>query len=63
MKHVKIFSAVMALTLVAFFPATALADELEDLDVTIFVLDDVDDLDDTISEMRGPDDDDVDDDD
>ena len=63
MKHVYIFLAIAALTLVAFFPTAVRADELDDLDVTMEVLDDVADFDDAISEMRGPDDDDVDEDD
>lgn len=56
MKHVTVFFAITALTLVAFFPATARADdELEDLDVTMEVLDDLGDFDNRMSRMRGPD--------
>ena len=62
MKQLKLFFATLALTAVAFFPATVLADDdLDDLEgVTMTVLDDVGELEDSISEMRGPDDDGVD---
>lgn len=60
MKQVNIFFAVLVLTLMAFAPAAARADDdMDDLEVTLEVLDDVQDLDDAIAEMAGPDDDDV----
>ncbi|MDH5620773.1 MAG: hypothetical protein OEY74_01720, partial [Gammaproteobacteria bacterium] len=64
MKQLNILIAVLALTLIAFFPVAARADEdLEGLDVTMIVVDDEGDLEDSINEMEGPDDGDVDDDD
>ena len=62
MKQLRLFFATLSLTAVAFFPAAVLADDdLEDLEgVTMTVLDDVSELEDSISEMRGPDDDGVD---
>ncbi len=59
MKHLNIFFATLALTVIALFPATVRADdELDDLDVTMEVLDNVGALGDEISEMDGPGDDD-----
>ncbi|MCH8249328.1 MAG: hypothetical protein IH913_06965, partial [Proteobacteria bacterium] len=64
MKQLSIFMAVLALTFFAFFPAYAHADDtMEDLDITMVVVDDAGDLEGTISEMSGPDDHDVSDDD
>ena len=63
MKQLNIFLATLVLTCFAFFPGVTLADDaMEDLDVTMIVVDDSGDLDDAISEMRGPDDDGVDED-
>jgi hypothetical protein len=64
MKRLNLLFAVLVLTLLAFVPATTRADDaLDDLDVTLIVLDDVSDLDEAIAEMEGPDDDDVEDED
>ena len=57
MKPVYLFFAVLALTLFAFAPATAFADERDDLEVTMEVLESPSDLDEALSEMDGPDDD------
>ncbi len=55
MKHLNVFFVTLALTCLALFPATVRADDdLEDLDVTMVVLDDDTDLEDVIAEMRGP---------
>jgi hypothetical protein len=60
MKQLNLLVAVMALTVMAFLPAAARADDaLEGLDVTVFVLDDVRDLDEAMHDMDGPDDGDV----
>ncbi len=50
MKQVNVFFAILVLTLVAFFPAVSRADEMDDLDVTMEVLDDVGDFEGAISE-------------
>jgi hypothetical protein len=64
MKQLNLFAALLALTCCAFFSAAVLADDaLEDLDVTMIVVDDSSELESSISEMRGPNDDDVHDDD
>lgn len=64
MKQLNIFAAVLALTCFAFFPATVRAgDALEDLDVTMIVVDDSGELESSVLEMPGPDDGDVRDDD
>ena len=55
MKHFNVFIAVLVLTCFAFMPAAVRADDLDDLDVMMEVLDD--DIDEMI-EMRGPEDDD-----
>ena len=60
MKQANIFLAVTALTLMSFFPAVARADEMDDLEVTMEVLDDPSDLEFNMTRMRGPDDGDVD---
>jgi len=61
-KLLNTFVAVLALTLIAFFPAAAQADEdpngLDGLDVTMIVLDDAVDLEGSVNEADGPDDDD-----
>ena len=55
MKQLKLVLAVLALTLLAFFPAAVRADdELKGLDVTMIVLDNKADLDVEMSEMSGP---------
>ncbi len=56
MKQINIFTASLALTCLAMFPAAALAGDLDDLEVTMEVLDAESDLDGTIAEMRGPED-------
>lgn len=56
MKPFNVFLAVVVLALAAFLPAAARADEMDDLDVTMEVVDDVNDLEEKIAEMRGPDD-------
>ncbi len=56
MKQINIFIASLALTCFAMFPAVALAGDLDDLEVTMEVLDAESDLNDTITEMRGPED-------
>ncbi len=61
MKHLTIFLATVVLTCLAFMPATARADDLDDLAVTMEVLDDVAELEDAISRMDGPDEDDFED--
>ena len=67
MKHLCILISALALTIAAFFPAAARADEdrdgLEGLDVTMFVLDDPLDFEESLNEMDGPGDDGVNDDD
>jgi hypothetical protein len=60
MKTSNVFFTILVLGLMAFAPATVCAaDELDDLDITMQVLDDTSELEDTIAEMEGPDDDDV----
>ena len=51
---IKVFIATLVLTCFAYFPAPVFADGLDDLDVTMEVLDDVAGIDDAILEMRGP---------
>ncbi len=63
MKQANVFLVVLTLTLLAFFPAVARADKLDDLEVTMEVLDDASDLEAAMSTMRGPDDDEVEDED
>jgi segregation and condensation protein B len=63
-KQINIFMAVLALTIIAFFPAAARADEgMEGLDVTMIVLDGAGDFDEHMNKMDGPDLADVNDDD
>ena len=61
MKHVTAFFAALVLTTFAFMPTAAFADgdALEDLDVTMIVLDNPSDLEVEMSRMDGPDDDGV----
>ena len=55
MNHLNVFLATLALTCLALFPAVVRADDvLDDLDVTMMVLDDDTDLEGTIAKMRGP---------
>jgi hypothetical protein len=62
MKQLYLSLTVLLSTLMAFMPAAVRADEgLDDLDATMTVLDDVSELGETIAEMDGPDDDDVED--
>ena len=64
MKQLNILATTLVLTCFALFPATVRADDsLEGLDVTMVVGDDAGEIDASISRMRGPDDDGVDDDD
>lgn len=58
MKHLNIFIATLVLTCAAMFPAASLAKGLDDLDVTMEVLDSTSDIDDAVAQMRGPGDDD-----
>ncbi len=52
MKQLRLFIASIALTCIATFPATSMAND--DLDVTMDVFDDLAEVDDAITEMRGP---------
>src|SRR5210317_1525234 len=54
MKHLNVFLATLVLTCFALLPAGAFADDLDDLEVTMDVLDDMSRLDDPVVEMRGP---------
>ena len=64
MKPINLFIATLVLTCFAMFPAAVRADdEMDDLDVTVDILDSTTDVDEAMSEMRGPDDDNVDEDD
>ena len=54
MKHLKLILASMALTCFALFPAAASAADIDDLDVTMEVLDSIAGLDGQVMEMRGP---------
>ena len=54
MKPINLFVATLMLTCVAFFPGTARADDLDDLDVTMEVIDDIADIGVAVTEMRGP---------
>ena len=59
MKHLNVLFASLAWTCVAMFPAAALADDLDDLEVTMEVLDAESDFDETVTEMRGPENNDI----
>ena len=62
MKKLSLFIAVLILTVFAFTPTVARADDgWDDLEVTMEVIDDASDLEETIAEMEGPGDDLVDD--
>lgn len=56
MKPINLFFATLVLACFAFFPGAVHADDLDDLDVTMEVIDDVAGLDFAIAEMEGPDD-------
>ena len=53
MKQASLFFAVVVLTLMAFAPAAARADDWDDLDVTMEVVTNANELDAMISEMDG----------
>lgn len=55
MRRLHVLFASLALALLALAPAAVRADERDDLDVTMEVLDEVGDLDRAIAEMDGPD--------
>lgn len=55
MKQLKVVATTLVFTCFALLPAISQADDMDDLDVTMTVLDETSDLDETISEMRGPD--------
>ena len=59
MNQANVFFAAVVLTLMAFAPAAARADDWDDLDVTMEVVTNSNELDAMISEMEGPDDDGV----
>ena len=61
MKQINLFFATLVLTGFALFPAAALADDLDDLDVTMTVFDSAAALEGAMSEMQGPETDDGDD--
>ena len=61
MKQLSIFIATLVLTCFAFVPAVARADDMDDLDVTMDVFDDITSIDGDIAMMEGPDDDELDD--
>ena len=65
MKQLRVFFATILLTCFSFLPLSAFADDLDDLDVTMEVIDDMSRIKDIATQMRGPesDDDDGDDDD
>ena len=64
MRQLSIFFATVVLTCFAFLPMSAFADDLDDLEVTMEVIDDMNRVEDVMTEMRGPEsDDDGDDDD
>lgn len=54
MKQLNVFVATLVLTCFAFLPATARAANLDDLEVTMEVMDNVADFDFAMAEMRGP---------
>jgi hypothetical protein len=54
MKNLRLFLASLALTCCGFFPAAAMADDMDELDVTMEVLDDVAGIDGNVMIMRGP---------
>jgi hypothetical protein len=56
MKQLNVFIATLVITCFSMLPAIALADdhELDDLDVTMDVVDDLEGIDDIVNEMPGP---------
>ena len=54
MRQLSIFFATLVLTCFAFFPLSVFADDLDDLDITMEVIDDMNRTDGVFSEMRGP---------
>ena len=54
MKHFRLFLATLGLTGLAFMPATALANGLDDLDVTMDVMESMENIDEVIYAMPGP---------
>jgi len=61
MRHFNVFIATIILTGFALVPAAASADDLDDLDVTMEVINDLASVGELIATMEGPGDDDVDD--
>ncbi len=60
MSQARFLIRLTTLTLLALFPFTAHAEKMDDLEVTMQVLDDPADLEEAVSKMRGPDDKDID---
>jgi len=60
MGRINVFIATLVLTGFAVFPASVFAGGLDDLAVTMEVMDDIAGIDDAISRMRGPESDDID---
>ena len=54
MKNLRLFLASLALTCCGFFPAVAMADDMDELDVTMDVLDSVAGVDGNVLIMSGP---------
>ena len=54
MKQFNVFLASLTLTGFAFLPAAAYADDLDDLEVTMEVIDSLDGVEDVFAEMPGP---------
>ena len=54
MRQMSIFLAVLVLVCFALFPAAVLADDFDDLEVTMEVIDDLARIDTVVPEMRGP---------
>ena len=54
MKNLRLFLASLALTCIGFFPAVATADDMDELDVTMEVLDSVAGIDGNVLIMSGP---------
>lgn len=54
MKQINVLTAALILASLSLLPAAVNAQELDDLDVTMEVVDDVEGIDDVVTEMRGP---------
>ena len=54
MKNIRLFVATVAMTFVALFPAVSSAANVDELEVTMKVIDNVADLDGEVLEMPGP---------